>query len=93
MSLSIDDELRQRLETNLQPVHLEMHNDSARHAAHVAAGKHGGAHFQIVVVSPKFTDESLVNRHRMVYGAVGDLMDSRIHALSMKTLAPEEWQG
>jgi BolA protein len=93
MSLPIDDELRQRLEANLRPTHLELHNDSARHAAHVAVGKHGGAHFQIVVVSPIFTNESLVNRHRMVYGAVGDLMDSRIHALSMKTLAPEEWQG
>ena len=93
MSLSIDDELRQRLENNLQPTHLELHNDSARHEAHVAAGKHGGAHFQIVVVSPKFTNESLVNRHRMVYGAVGDMMDEQIHALSMKTLAPEEWQG
>ena len=91
MPHSIDDELRQRLETELQPTHLELHNDSARHEAHVAAGKHGGAHFQIVVVSAKFANESLVNRHRMVYGAVGDLRDSQIHALSMKTLAPDEW--
>jgi BolA protein len=93
MSLSIDEELRQRLEADLSPTHLEMYNDSARHAAHVAAGKHGGAHFEIVVVSPKFEGVSLVNRHRLVYGAVGDMMEEKIHALSMRTLAPDEHEG
>jgi len=51
-----------------------------------------GQHFQAVVVSPQFAGKSRVQRHQLVYQALGDRMREEIHALSMQTLTPEEWQ-
>lgn len=50
-----------------------------------------GAHFEAVIVSPAFAGKSRVQRHQIVYGALGDRMREEIHALSMKTLTPDEW--
>ena len=50
-----------------------------------------GAHFEAVIVSPDFAGLSRVRRHQLVYAALGDRMREEIHALSMKTLSPEEW--
>ena len=50
-----------------------------------------GAHFEAVVVSPAFAGLNRVRRHQLVYAALGDRMREEIHALSMKTLSPEEW--
>ncbi|MGW8389484.1 BolA family protein [Pseudoduganella sp. HUAS MS19] len=52
-----------------------------------------GQHFQAVIVSPAFTGKRLIQRHQLVYAALGDRMREEIHALSMKTLTPEEFQG
>ena len=51
-----------------------------------------GAHFEAVIVSTAFAGKSRVARHQVVYGALGDRMREEIHALSMKTLTPDEWQ-
>ncbi len=50
-----------------------------------------GAHFEAVIVSPQFEGLSRVRRHQLVYGALGDRMREEIHALSMRTLTPDEW--
>ncbi|HET9576623.1 MAG TPA: BolA family protein [Usitatibacter sp.] len=50
-----------------------------------------GAHFEAIIVSAAFAGLSRVRRHQLVYGALGDRMREEIHALSMKTLSPEEW--
>lgn len=50
-----------------------------------------GHHFEAVIVSPAFRDKMLVARHQLVYQALGERMKAEIHALSMKTLTPEEW--
>jgi acid stress-induced BolA-like protein IbaG/YrbA len=50
-----------------------------------------GQHFQAVVVSAQFAGRNRVQRHQMVYAALGDRMREEIHALSMQTLTPEEW--
>jgi acid stress-induced BolA-like protein IbaG/YrbA len=50
-----------------------------------------GHHFEAVIVSPEFRDRSRVQRHQLVYGALGDRMRAEIHALSMQTHTPEEW--
>jgi acid stress-induced BolA-like protein IbaG/YrbA len=50
-----------------------------------------GQHFQAVVVSSQFAGKSRVQRHQLVYGALGDRMREEIHALSMQTLTPDEW--
>jgi acid stress-induced BolA-like protein IbaG/YrbA len=51
-----------------------------------------GQHFQAVVVSAAFAGKSRVQRHQLVYAALGDRMREEIHALSMQTLTPEEWK-
>jgi len=53
----------------------------------------GGDHFQVLVVSPSFEGKGLVDQHQMVYGALRESLGSeRIHALSLKTYTPEQWQ-
>ena len=53
-----------------------------------------GRHFQAVVVSESFAGKSMLQQHRMVYAALGDSFQSEaIHALSVKTYTPEEWQA
>ena len=52
-----------------------------------------GAHFEAVIVSPAFAGLARVRRHQLVYGALGDRMREEIHALSLKTLSPEEWSS
>jgi acid stress-induced BolA-like protein IbaG/YrbA len=52
-----------------------------------------GQHFEAVIVSEEFRGKSRVQRHQVVYGALGDRMREEVHALSMKTLTPEEWQA
>ncbi|HLS86224.1 MAG TPA: BolA family protein [Burkholderiales bacterium] len=52
-----------------------------------------GQHFQALIVSPAFEGKSRVQRHQMVYAALGDRMREEIHALSMRTLTPQEWQA
>jgi acid stress-induced BolA-like protein IbaG/YrbA len=51
-----------------------------------------GQHFNAVIVSPAFAGKRLIQRHQLVYAALGDRMREEIHALSMKTLTPEEFQ-
>lgn len=80
--------LRNRL-ASLDPIRVELIDDSALHAGHEGA-KSGGGHYRLLVVSTAFTGKSTLARHRLVYNAIGDLMHQRIHALSIKSLAPDE---
>ena len=52
-----------------------------------------GQHFQALIVSRQFSGRSRVQRHQLVYAALGERMREEIHALSMRTLTPEEWQA
>ena len=52
-----------------------------------------GQHFKAVIVSSAFAGKRLIQRHQLVYAALGDRMREEIHALSMKTLTPQEWQS
>ncbi len=81
-------EMKARLAV-LDPQHLEILDKSALHAGHAGA-KSGGGHFQLTLMSPAFSGQSGVARHRLVYQALGDLMGGKIHALSITALAPEE---
>ncbi len=76
----------------LQPSLLEVHDDSHKHAGHEGA-RDGRGHFSLLIVSPKFSGLNAIARHRAVYEAVGSLMQTDIHALSMRAYAPEEFQG
>ena len=52
-----------------------------------------GQHFQALIVSAQFAGRNRVQRHQLVYAALGDRMREEIHALSMRTLTPEEWKA
>jgi len=72
----------------LAPTHFDIVDKSAQHAGH--AGAKNGGHFDITIVSEKFAGLSLVKRHQLVYSAVQHLMNTEIHALSIKAYTPQE---
>lgn len=81
--------IRERLQEHLAPVSIDITDESHLHAGHPGAAA-GGGHFSVTVVSPKFRQQSTLQRHRMVYDSVNDLMPAEIHALSIRALTPEE---
>jgi len=81
--------IRARLEAELAPVSLEIIDDSHRHAGHAGA-RDGRGHFNVTIVASRFAGANRLARHRMVYAALGGLMQTDIHALSVIALAPDE---
>ena len=80
--------LRERL-ANLTPLRLELVDESAKHAGHEVA-KSGGRHYRLLIISTEFSGKSTLLRHRLIYDTLGELMRSKIHALSIQALAPGE---
>ena len=87
-SENIEALFRERL-AELKPVRLEIIDDSALHAGHAGA-RDGGGHYRLLIVAEAFAGKSIVKRHRMVFDALGELMRSRIHALSIQAMTLEE---
>ncbi len=81
--------IRAALEAALSPQSLEVQDDSHRHAGHAGAAD-GRGHFSVDIVSQAFAGLSPIARHRVVYAAVGSLMDTDIHALAIRARAPGE---
>jgi len=81
--------IRERLTNSLQPVELEIIDESAKHAGHAGAAS-GGGHFIVNITASAFNDKTLIQRHRLVYDAVDDIMHREIHALSIQAKTPEE---
>ncbi len=73
----------------LAPESISVEDESAQHAGHEGA-RGGGGHYRLVVVSERFAGQSLQARHRMVYDALGTLMNTEIHALAINAYAPNE---
>ena len=86
--MGIETQMRERLAT-LEPSSVEIGDDSALHAGHAGAAG-GGGHFRLRIVSAKFARQGRVARHRLVYDALGTLMQHDIHALALTALAPDE---
>ena len=86
--MSTYDRISERLAT-LEPETFTLEDDSAAHRGHAGAVS-GGGHFNLTIVSPKFRNLSTLARHRLVYEAMGELMQREIHALSIAALTPEE---
>ncbi len=79
--------LTQRLQERLNPVFLEVFDESAAHAGHVGANDSGmGTHFRVRIKSPVFTGKSRVSRHRLVYDALQEYMDQGLHALAIEVI-------
>ena len=88
--MKIAESLAADLRTALAAEHVQVYDESARHRGH--AGALEGGHFDAVVVSTRFEGLGRVERHRLVYAALGDLRERRIHALALSTFTPEEWR-
>jgi len=73
------DKVKELIENGMSAEHVEVEGD--------------GSHFEAVIVSNEFDGKSLIQRHQVVYKALGDAMKEDIHALSMKTYTPEQWQS
>ena len=80
------------LQAAFAPQQLEVQDDSHRHAGHAGAAD-GRGHFKVLVVSEAFAGKAPLARHRAVYSALGEMMETDIHALSIKALTPQELGG
>ena len=85
--MSLQRSIEHKLTASLQPTHLEVINESHRHS--VPPGSE--THFKVVVVSPAFSGQRLVQRHQSVNALLAGELAGDLHALSMETLTPDEW--
>ena len=83
-------EMLKRLNSALSPSYIELTDDSEQHRGHGGYNPAGESHFTLRIESAAFAGKSRVQRQRMVYAALGDLMRERVHALSIRATAPDE---
>jgi len=83
-------EMLARLNSSLSPTRIELTDDSEQHRGHGGYNPAGESHFSLAIESPAFAGKDRVQRQRMVYAALGDLMQARVHALSIRATAPGE---
>jgi BolA protein len=82
-------EIRKRLTEAFEPETLGVEDESHLHEGHEGA-RDGRGHFRVLIISHAFSDRSLLDRHRLVYKALGDLMRTDIHALAIDAWSPHE---
>ena len=87
--MSVAQRIRERLAA-LQPQALDLVDESENHRGHAGWREGGGTHWRLTIVAPAFAGKPTVARHRMIYQALGDLMQHPIHALAITARAPEE---
>ena len=83
-------EMLRRLNSALSPARVDLIDDSEQHRGHGGYNPAGESHFTLLIESAAFAGKSRVERQRMIYAAPGDLMDSRVHALSIRAKATGE---
>ena len=88
--MEVANRIRAKLTDSLSPSALEIVDDSASHVGHAGHDGRGESHFSVVVVSDAFTGLSRVERQRRVYGILSEELADRVHALSLRTLTPDE---
>jgi BolA protein len=85
----ITEQIKKLLNEALKPEQIEIIDDSAAHAGHSGA-QSGGGHYYVTIVADAFEGKSLVQRHQLIYKALGDMMKQQIHALGINALTPTE---
>src|SRR5947209_16732630 len=83
-------EMLRRLNSAVSPTQIELVDDSEQHRGHGGYNPAGESHFSLQIESPAFAGKNRVERQRMIYAALGDLMRERVHALSIRAIAPGE---
>jgi BolA protein len=81
--------IKQLLNESLKPDLLDIIDNSAAHAGHAGA-KSGGGHYHVTIIAEAFEGKTLVQRHQLIYKALGDMMKQQIHALGINALSPSE---
>ena len=87
--MSVEQRIRERLAL-LDPVRVELEDESERHRGHAGYVEGGGTHWRLTIVARAFEGKTTVARHRMVYQALGELMRHPIHALAIQARSPDE---
>lgn len=82
--------MREKLMVALEPLRLDILNESEQHAGHRSSPGTGESHFRLLIVSAKFEGQSRVQRHRQVNEILADELAGKIHALALRTYAPGE---
>jgi BolA protein len=82
--------MRRKLTDAFAPTHLAITDDSHRHAGHSGARPGGETHFTVEITAPAFAGKSRLERQRLVYGVLADELKDQVHALALRTLAPDE---
>jgi BolA protein len=82
--------IRSRLTAAFEPERLDLVDESARHVGHAGARPEGESHFRLEIVAEAFAGKGRLERQRLVYAALGELMQGEVHALSISALTPEE---
>lgn len=90
--MSVAAQIRSRLAA-LEPLEVDLVDESERHRGHAGYREGGNTHWRLSIVSPRFAGQPVVARHRMVYEALGPLMQHPIHALAITARAPDETKG
>ena len=90
--MNVAAEIRSRLAA-LDPLEIDLADESEQHRGHAGYQAGGNTHWRLSIVSPRFAGQSVVARHRMVYQALGNLMQNPIHALAISARSPEETKG
>lgn len=90
-SQATQQKIERKMREELAAVHLEIIDESWKHAGHAGAAA-GGGHFILQVVSDRFKGVSLLDRNRMVFNVLKDEMKGEIHALAIKAMTPDEWK-
>lgn len=90
--MSVERTIRERL-AGLEPQALELVDESELHRGHAGYREGGSTHWRLAIVSARFQGRSTVERHRMIYQALGSLMQHPIHALAISARSPEETKG
>lgn len=86
-------QIEARLKAALNPIILQVRDDSRLHANHASAKASGGGHFSVLIVSGDFQDKSLVKRHQMIYQALEGTVGREIHAIQINAKTPAEYQA
>jgi len=88
--MSAANTIRRKLTERFAPAKLDIVDESHRHAGHVGARPEGETHFAVTIVSTAFAGQNRVARQRLVYQTLAEELATRVHALSLTTLTPEE---
>ncbi len=88
--MSVQDQIRSKLERAFAPVELNIIDESADHAGHVGAREEGETHFRVEIVSAAFTGKNRLQRQRDIYASLKEELEGPVHALSIQARSPDD---